>query len=57
MFKTKHVLWALLHREALQHILKCFAELALQLPLLLATFFTFYGEKVKAVEEVTVTLR
>lgn len=47
MFKIKQVLWALLHREALQHILKCFAELALQLPLLLATFFYFYGRKNK----------
>lgn len=39
MFKIKHVLQALLHREVLQHILKCFAELALQQPLLLHFLF------------------
>lgn len=58
MFKIKHVLWALLHREALQHILKCFAELALQQPLLLVTFFIFMEKKkIKALEEVSVPLR
>lgn len=48
MFKIKHVLWALLHREALQHILKCFAELALQQLLLLVTFFIFMEKKNKS---------
>lgn len=57
MFKIKHVLWALLHREALQRILKCFAELALQQPLLLVTFFIFMEKKIKALEEVIVTLQ
>lgn len=57
MFKIKHVLWTLLHREALQHILKCFAELALQQPLLLVTFFIFMEKKIKALEEVSVPLR